>query len=37
MSFIREVKSDIEREAVRLLREYRSSLFREAVRKGTFR
>ena len=32
MSFIREVKSDIEREAVRLLREYRSSLFREAVR-----
>ncbi len=37
MSFIREVRSDIEREAVRLLREYRSSLFREAVRKGTFR
>ena len=32
MSFIREVRSDIEREAVRLLREYRSSLFREAVR-----
>ncbi len=32
MSFIHEVRNDMEREAMRLLREYRLALFKEAVR-----